>query len=68
MGTRITMGCLIHQPLLSQFSLLIEFSIEKVPVKGYDSRVLSLVNIDPDPHCTSFFGKEVKTGEVIKEG
>ena len=37
----------IHQPLLSQFSLLAEFLIGKLPVKDYDSRVLTLVNLAP---------------------
>ena len=35
----------IHQTLLSQFSLLVEFSIEKVPVNDHNSRVLRLLNI-----------------------
>ena len=35
----------IHQALLSQFSLLAEFFIGKVPVKDYDSEVLMLVNL-----------------------
>ena len=37
----------IHQALLSQFYLIVEFFIGKVTVKGKDSRVLSLVNLDP---------------------
>ena len=37
----------IHQDLLSQFSLLVEFLIGKVPVKDWDSRYLTLVNLAP---------------------
>jgi hypothetical protein len=37
----------IHQALLSHFSLLAEFLIGKVLVKGKDSRVLKLVNLSP---------------------
>ena len=37
----------IHQALLSQFSLLVDFLIGKVLVKGLDRRVLSLVNLTP---------------------
>ena len=37
----------IHQPLLSHFSLLVEFFIGKVPVYNKDSRVLRLVNLSP---------------------
>jgi hypothetical protein len=37
----------IHQALLSQFSLLAEFIIEKLLVKDRDSRVLKLVNLKP---------------------
>jgi hypothetical protein len=43
----------IHQALLSQFSLLAELFIGKLAVKDYDSRVLELVNLNPDilhPH------------------
>jgi hypothetical protein len=35
----------IHQALLSQFSLLAEFYIEKVQVKERDGTVLKLVNL-----------------------
>ena len=38
----------IHQPLLSHFSLLVEFLIGKVPVYNKDCRVLRLVNLTPD--------------------
>ena len=37
----------IHQPLLSHFSLLVEFLIGKVPAYSKDSRVLRLVNFTP---------------------
>jgi hypothetical protein len=37
----------IHQALLSHFSLLAEFLIGKVLVKGSDSRVLKLENLKP---------------------
>ena len=37
----------IHQALLSQFSLLVEFFIGKETVKDLDRRVLNLVNLDP---------------------
>jgi hypothetical protein len=38
----------IHQALLSQFSLLTEFFIVKVLVKQRYSRVLMLVNLNPE--------------------
>ena len=37
----------IHQALPSQFTLLTQFFIGKVPLKGQDSRVLMLVNLTP---------------------
>ena len=36
----------IHHALISQFSLLVEFFLGKVTVKGWNSRVLRLVNLD----------------------
>ena len=39
---------MIHQALPSQFSLLTEFYLRKVPVKDSDKRVLKLVNLNPD--------------------
>jgi hypothetical protein len=38
----------IHQALLSQLSLLTEFFIGKILVKERDSRVSTLVNLNPD--------------------
>jgi hypothetical protein len=38
----------IHQALLSQFYLLVEFLSGKVLVKDKDSRALKLVNLNPD--------------------
>ena len=40
----------IHHPLLSHFSLLVEFFIGKDPVYNKDSRVLRLVNLTPGVH------------------
>ena len=44
----------IHQALLSQFSLSVEFFIGKVKVKEKYSRVLNLVNLDPGNKSGSF--------------
>jgi hypothetical protein len=38
----------VHKALLSHFSLLAEFLILKVLVKDRDSRVLKLVNLNPE--------------------
>ena len=46
----------IHQPLLSHFSLLVEFLIGKVPVCNKGSRVLKLANLTLD----DFFNIQVK--------
>ena len=38
----------IHQALLSQFSLLVEFFIGKLPIENKNSRVLKLMNLNPE--------------------
>ena len=37
----------IHQALLPQFYLLVEFFIGKLPIENQDRRDLKLVNLDP---------------------
>ena len=47
----VTFMAEIHQALLSQFSLQVEFFIGKLLMENYDSTVLKLVNLDPGFDC-----------------
>ena len=47
----VTFRAEIHQALLSQFSLQVEFFIGKLLMENYDSTVLKLVNLDPGFDC-----------------
>jgi hypothetical protein len=53
----------IHQTLLSQISLLAEFYIGKVLVKDSESRVLKLVNLNPDSQVDWILGVPVKLSQ-----
>ena len=54
----------IHQPLLSHFSLLVEFFIGTVPVHSRDSRVFRLANLTPDVLANSTLLSSVNSRKV----
>ena len=57
----------IHQPLLSHFSLLVEFFIGQVPVNNKDSRVLRLVNLSPEIQTSLDFGQLASVRFIVRK-